>query len=75
MKIIYERATEEDAYKIRYIGAYSWKETYVGLVPNDYLEYKVEHFEEKVEKQKNFIKNSGSIFYLAKVDDEAVGYV
>ena len=73
MNIVYEKATEDDAYSIRYIGAYSWKETYTGLVPDDYLEYKIEHFEDKVEREKEFIRNTN--YFVAKVDNKAVGFV
>ena len=75
MNITYEKATEKDAYAISYIGAYSWKETYTGLVPDNYLKYKVNHFEDKVENQKKVIQNENVDFYLAKVDGKAVGYV
>ena len=73
MNIVYEKATLDDAYSIRYIGAYSWRETYTGLVPDDYLEYKIDHFEDKVEREKELIKNSN--YYVARVDNKTVGFV
>ena len=75
MNITYERATEEDAKAIRYVGAYSWKETYTGLVPEDYLDYKVEHYEDKVNVEKRLINDTNNHYYVAKVDDKIVGYV
>ena len=52
MKIAYEKATIKDAHDISYIGAYSWKETYLELVPKDYLENKLNNYSNKIEKQK-----------------------
>ncbi len=75
MNISYERATVEDAYMIRYIGAHSWNETYKGLVPDEYLKYKLEHIEDKVEKQKSLINDKNNNFYVAKVDNKVVGFV
>ena len=75
MDITYEKSKEEDAYAISYIGAYSWKETYTGLVPNDYLEYKKEHFEDRIEKQKDSIRDERNSFYISKVDGKTVGFV
>ncbi|MBE6161350.1 MAG: GNAT family N-acetyltransferase [Firmicutes bacterium] len=75
MEIKYEKATEKDAYAIRYIGAHSWKETYKGLVSDEYLNYKVEHFEDGIEKQKKILQNENNNFYIAKVDDKTVGFV
>ena len=75
MNIEYKKATIEDAYAIRYIGAYSWKETYTGLVSDEYLNYKVEHIEDGVEKQKQLLQNGVHKFYIAMVDGKAVGFV
>lgn len=75
MNIIYKKATEKDAYAIRYIGAYSWKEAYTGLISDDYLNYKIEHFEDKVDKQKKIIQEGKAIFYIAIVDNKTVGFV
>lgn len=75
MNIKYEKATVEDAYAFRYIGAYSWMETYKGLVPDDYLQYKIEHIDDGVEKQKKYMQSKDTYFYLAKVDDKEVGFV
>lgn len=75
MNMVYDRATEEDAKVIRYIGAYSWRETYTGLVPEDYLDYKIAHYEDKVDKEKELIKDPNNHYYVARVDDKTVGYV
>ena len=75
MNIIYEKATVEDAEVIRFIGAYSWKETYTGLVPEDYLDYKTAHYRDKVNREKELIKNVNNNYYVARVDNKTVGYV
>ena len=75
MNIIYEKATEQDAKVIRYIGAYSWKETYTNLVPEDYLDYKIAHYEDKVEREKELINDINNNYYVARVDNRTVGYV
>ena len=40
MNIKYSYLTEEDAYGIEYVAAHSWKETYMGLLPDEYLDNK-----------------------------------
>lgn len=75
MKIAYEEATIKDAHDISYIGAYSWKETYLELVPKVYLENKLNNYANKIEKQKKIIQDKNNTIYIAKVDDKTVGFV
>ena len=57
MEIIYDYANENDAYGISYVSAHSWKETYTGLLPEEYLNNRIKNIPNRVESTKNFIKN------------------
>lgn len=70
MEIIYRDATEEDAYQTRYVGAKSWHETYTGFLPKEYLNYRLEHVTEKVEEQKQFLKQTKN--YIVACDKEKI---
>lgn len=70
MNIVYRKATVGDAYGIAYVSAYSWKETYTGLLPEDYLEYRINNINNKVDDTKNFIKKHPN--YLVSVANNKV---
>ena len=53
MNEIIRKASIEDAYGISYVSAYSWTETYTGLVSDEYLAQKINNLSEKAKKQKN----------------------
>ena len=62
MEVLYRKATIKDAYAIEYVAAHSWKETYTGFMPDDYLNNRIANIENKLEtkfneKTKNFRKN------------------
>lgn len=73
MNIVYEEATEKDAYGISYVSAHSWKETYTGLLPEDYLEDRILNIGNKVEKTKSFLNNYNGKYIVAKHDGNVVG--
>ena len=75
MNVIYKKASVDDAYDIRYISAHSWKETYSNLVPSYFLDYKLEHIEDKVDEQKQFITDGKNDYYIAEADGKNVGFV
>lgn len=72
MNILYRKATVDDAYGIAYVSAYSWKETYKGLLPEEYLEYRINNINNKVDDTKNFIKEHTN-YLVAVVDNKIVG--
>ena len=73
MKIRYENATENDAYGIAYVSAHSWKETYSGLLPNEYLDNRIVDISNKIEKTKKFLKSFDGKYIVAKDNDKVVG--
>ena len=73
MNIIYKKASIEDAHDVAYIAAYSWKETYEGLLPSDYLEERVNTIEERLDNTKNFISNYDGNYVIVRDDDKPVG--
>lgn len=76
MNIIYRLATPEDAYGVEYVSAHSWKETYQGLVPDDYLDNRVNRIEtfdeERINKTKKFLSNASN-YYVALDGEKVVG--
>lgn len=70
--IIYRKATIEDAYQIEYVAAHSWKETYTGYMPDEYLEERILTIENKVERAQKLLINVDT-YYVAEVDKKVVG--
>ena len=73
MNITYGIANSEDAYGIEYVSAHSWMETYLGLLPDDYLNNRIRNIENKIEDTKNFLKNYDGKYIVAKDDDRVIG--
>ena len=73
MDIIYKKADENDAYGIEYVSAYSWKETYSGLLPDNYLDDRIKNIPNKVEKMKQFLKNYTGDYIVAKDGNNVIG--
>ena len=73
MEITYSNATLDDAYGICYVSAHSWKETYTGLLPDDYLNNRINNISNKVEGTKKFLKEFKGTYIVAKDDSKVVG--
>lgn len=73
MNIIYEYATENDAYGINYVAAHSWKETYTGLLPDDYLNNRITNIPNKTETTKEFLRTYNGTYIVAKDKGKVVG--
>ena len=72
-EIIYRKAKEEDAYQIEYVAAHSWKETYSGFMPDEYLNNRILNINNKIEIVKEKIKDTDTYYYVAEVDKNIVG--
>ena len=73
MNIKYSYSTEEDAYGIEYVAAHSWKETYTGLLPDEYLDNRIININNKVERTKEFIRTYNGKYIGAKDKDKVIG--
>ena len=73
MNIKYSYLTEEDAYGIEYVAAHSWKETYTGLLPDEYLDNRIININNKVERRKEFIRTYNGKYIGAKDKDKVIG--
>ena len=73
MNIIYENASQNDSYGIAYVSAYSWKETYSGILPDDYLDDRIKNVKESAIKTKDFVKNYPGEYIVAKDGDNVIG--
>lgn len=76
MNVEIRKATENDACDIARVVAYSWIDTYQGLMDQSYLEDKIstERLNYSIEKTKKLI-NSTDTYFVATVDDKVVGMV
>ena len=72
MNINYRKTTIDDAYGVAYVSAHSWKETYTGFMPDDYLNNRIANIENKLETTKKFLQDKDT-YYVATVDDRVVG--
>ena len=73
MDIIYDYATEDDGYGISYVSAHSWKETYKGLLPEEYLDDRISNINNKIESTKKFLKTYNGKYIVAKDKDKIIG--
>lgn len=73
MNITYDKATFDDSYGIAYVSAYSWKETYFGLLPDDYLDGRVDNISNNVSNIKKFLEDYDGIYMVAKDKEKVVG--
>lgn len=72
MKIEYRFANEDDAYGIEFVAAHSWKSTYTGFMPEEYLDNRIKNIDANKEKTKEFLKNTNT-YLVATVDSNIVG--
>ena len=72
MEVKYRFATLDDAYGIAYVAAHSWKETYSGFMPDEYLDYRINNVNQSVEKTKKFLENHDT-YLVATINDKVVG--
>lgn len=70
--IVYRKTTINDAYDIEYVAAHSWKETYSGYMPREYLENRIATINDKIERAKNLLKSTNT-YYVAEVNNKVVG--
>ena len=73
-KVIYRKATIEDAYQIEYVGAHSWNESYQNFMPKDYLKNRINTLANKVERAKELLSKTDT-YYVAEVDGNIIGIV
>lgn len=73
MEITYRYATTDDAYGIQYVAAHSWKETYTGLLPDEYLDNRIKNIPNKVENTKEYLSNHKGKYIVALDKDKIVG--
>lgn len=71
-EVIYRKATENDAFDIEFVAAYSWMQTYSNLMPYDYLKNRIDNIEKKVDSVKDFLGKTDT-YYVAEVNDKIVG--
>lgn len=67
-KYIIRKATPNDAYGICFVNAHTWYATYKWLIPDRFLENRINNIEEKAGKVHELIKNDGK--YLVVEDLE-----
>ena len=66
------KATKEDAYGVEYVAAHTWRDTYAPFMPIEYLNYRVEHIEERVPRVEQRISESNT-FHVLTDKDKVIG--
>lgn len=76
MNIEIRRAKPEDASEIAKVAAYSWLDSYKGLINQDYLNDKItkERLEYSTNKTRTLVESTDK-YFVATVDDKVVGFV
>ena len=73
MKVIYRRAIVDDAYGVEYVAAYSWKDTYSGLLPDEYLNTRIKQIDIRKEKTREFLRNNPNYLVATTDDNKVIG--
>lgn len=78
MNIIYREAKIDDYEGIYYVSCYSWEETYRGYMPDEYLDDRINNFNERALKTKAYLENldfEGDLdkYLVCEVDGKIVG--
>jgi hypothetical protein len=78
MNIVYRKAKVEDYDGIYYVSCYSWDETYRGLLPDEYLDDRINNYEERKLRTKKFLEKleeAGDLdkYLVCEVDSKIVG--
>ena len=71
--ITIRKATPEDALGISIVNVYTWKTTYSGLIPEDFINSRIEKVIEIAERNKREIEEKDN-FIVATVDGVIVGF-
>lgn len=76
LNIEIRKAKPEDAPEIAKVAAYSWLDSYKGLINQDYLNEKIskERLEYSTNKTRKLLENTDN-YYVATVNDKVVGFV
>lgn len=71
--ITIRKATPEDALGISIVNVYTWKTTYSGLIPEEFIDSRIEKVTEIAERNKREIEDKDN-FIVATVDGVIVGF-
>lgn len=68
------KAIPEDALGIAIVNVYTWKTTYSGLLPDDFINSRIDRLAEIADRNRNEIEENNN-FIVATVDNTIVGFV
>lgn len=66
------KAIPDDAYGISFVNAHTWYATYKWLIPDRFLESRINSIEEKAEKVRELIKNGGKYLVVENTDKKEI---
>ena len=66
------KAIPDDAYWICFVNAHTWYTTYKWLIPDKFLENRINSIEEKAEKVRELIKNGGKYLVVENTDKKEI---
>lgn len=78
MEIVYRKAKVSDYEGIYYVSCYSWDETYRGFMPDEYLDDRINNYEERSLRTKKYLEqleddNNLDKYLVCEVDGKIVG--
>lgn len=71
-KFSIRKAMPDDAYWTCFVNAHTWYTTYKWLIPNKFLENRINNIEEKAEKVHELIKNGGNYLVVENTDKKEI---
>jgi len=74
MEITIRRVSLEDAYDYTLVHIASWRDAYVGIIPDEYLDKMTADLEQRVERYKQMLAEPGDCeFYCVMCDGDMIG--
>ena len=66
------KAVPGDAYGINYVNAHTWYATYKWLMPDDFLEMRVNSIDERTEKTRKLIEDGGKYLVVENTQTKEI---
>ena len=71
-KFLVRKAVPDDAYGISFVNAHTWYNTYKWLIPDKFLEMRVNSINERAIKTREFIENNGRYLVVENTETKEI---
>lgn len=71
-KFLIRKALPDDAYGISFVNVHTWYATYKWLIPDKFLEMRINSIDERAAKTREFIKNNGRYLVVENIETKEI---